>query len=1281
MVKKSFIWLYSITTWLLWIAVILIAVVVLGLRYYLLPHIEDYKDKIAQEASSIAGQKITIGSIEAGWDGMQPQLDLFKVDLYDAQNRVALSLDHIETNLSWLSLALGDVRLSSLTINKPALTVRREKDGSIYVAGIPMSGPSRPEFPNWLLRQSLVDILDASVLWQDDFRGAPPLELRNLSLRLTSPAWARVFEQHKFGLRATPSAGSSKPIEIRGDLTGSDVSHPEEWSGTIYAHMEGTDISAWSNWVSYPFDLRKGYGAAQLWLDFSQSKADSITAHVQLSDVTIQPSQNSRALGLRNVSGRIEWSRLKDGYEIHANQLKLLTADGLDVQNGSAHLISRLINAKAMTDGEVSLDEANLEQIATFASTLPLEARLLERIRGFSPRGKLQQLHLTWSGESSSIAKYALRGRFRELGIDPYESVPGFSGLVGTVDASQDGGTLRLDTTRALIDLKDVLRWPIKDNKLNGEIKWTNKNGDLALTANALSIANPHLAATFNVSYQSTEKGSGVIDLSGNISRADAKYAPFYLPKTLSKDTLHWVDTSVLAGKSSNVNIIVKGNLDEFPWPDNKRGLFQIKGTVTQGFLDYADNWPRVEDIQAGLLFQGQRMELNATRGHLLGNQIINTKAVIPDLDALHPVLKLTGELQSPAAEAIKYINKSPLLDATDRFTEHMQASGDGKLLLDLEIPLDTEGVGSKVKGSYLVTNGRLIGNDDMPTIDDINGRLDFTESSVRAQNVNAQIFGGAAQFSLENSKDDLLHVTAKGRIADTGIRQMAASPFTDKLHGNTDWTADINLRKTGADLLIKSSLAGLSSSLPEPFNKSVESALPLVMEKKAQNAGQDTISFRLGNVASAQMLRSTHGEAMRIDRGEIVFGDKAGIPAKPGIGIRGSLAYVDIDKWQALANEVENKKSGEKSDIRINYVNLSIGTLDVLERRITALKLDANAISNGWKSTLQADEINGEVQLLQKSGRDKVMARLKLLSVPPLAPASLSAQPASPQKPTEYPTLDIVAEEFNIPDKKLGKLEFFAEPQGDDWNIEKLIISNPDSTLTIDGKFKNWRSNPATSFNLTWSISDIGKTMERYNYPDSFRGGKGTISGQLSWPGPIRAYDPSILDGNLSISAEKGQILKIKQGVGRLFSILSLQNLPRRLTFDFRDVFSEGFIYDKINSRLIAKQGIVQIDKFRMEGPAAKVQMDGETNLVKETQNLHVKVTPAISGSASLAAFAGGPVVGAAAFVAQKILRDPLDKLAAYEFDIVGTWADPKEASSKKTPVEPAQNELPFGN
>jgi uncharacterized protein (TIGR02099 family) len=1264
MVKKSLLWIYRTALITLWLIIIVLASSVLALRYLVLPHVNDYKDKIALNVSEGVGQKITIGHINAGWDGLNPHLTLRKVELYDKQNRPALSLDNIETSLSWLSIPLLEPRLSLLTINQPELTVRREADGSLLVAGISMSGPARPEFPNWLLRQSRVDVLNATVLWQDDMRQAPPLTLNKLNLQIVSPAWESLIGHHRFGLRATPSAGSSHAIDLRGNVYGHDVSQPDQWRGTIYGRLEGTDIAAWRNWVSYPFDLSEGFGATQFWLHFANGKPDRVTSDVILNHVKTRLSKNSAVASLHNLSGRLMWFQHTDGQELRAERIKIATADGLNIQNGRLGVRERLIAGKQLIEGNVALDEINLELVNTFARYLPLPQKTLQQLANIAPVGTLKKLEMRWKGDQNIPSEYTFRSQFSGLGMQAYQNIPGFTNLSGSVDADETNGTLTINAQQAQLDLKKILREPIPADQLTGQVKWHNSKGKTEIRVNKLAIANPHIAGTINASYLHKDDNNDEVDLVGKFGQANGKFAHFYYPIILSKDTLHWLDTSILAGRGENVSVIVRGKLNEFPWADSKNGLFRIKADISDGLLDYANGWPKIEGIKLALLFEGNHMDLNATQGLLFGNQIVKARAVIPVLDAEHPILEVTGELNSPAADVIKFVNNSPVLTAIDGFTEGMQASGNGKLLISLRIPLDTEGVGSKVKGSYIVSNGTLSGGDDFPALSNINGKLEFTESSLHAQNVNTQIYGGPAQFNLTSGKDGLLHVVAQGRMTDSGIRQATALPLADKLHGAADWNGEINLRKRQADLVITSSLVGLSSSLPPPFDKSAADTLPLRIEKKLQGAQQDVINLSLDGILNAKLLRHEQGGVMQTERGEINLGGSAEIPAQPGVILKGNIAHFDVDQWQTLIGDTK----GEESKVNINSANLSIGTLDIFGRRINELKLNAKTITDGWQMNLQSREINGDASWLRSgngNGNGKIIARLKSLIAPSAAPAKISDADNTAKKDQNYPALDIVAEEFEVKQKKLGRLELQASEQSDNWRIEKLRISNPDSILLAEGEWLNWKRNPNTRMNINWTISDVGKTLERFGYPNTVKGGNADFIGQLSWPGSPHEFDVLGLNGNFKVDARNGQILQIQPGVGRLFSVLSLQNLPRRLTFDFRDVFSSGFTFDKVGANVKIDRGVMRSNDFILEGPTARVEMKGETDLHKETQHLFVKVTPFISDSLSLAALAGGPAVAAAAFLAQKLLKDPLNKLAVDQYEIVGTWDNPQEVKS----------------
>src|SRR5262249_29551444 len=194
-----------------------------------------------------------------------------------------------------------------------------------------------------------------------------------------------------------------------------------------------------------------------------------------------------------------------------------------------------------------------------------------------------------------------------------------------------------------------------------------------------------------------------------------------------------------------------------------------------------------------------------------------------------------------------------------------------------------------------------------------------------------------------------------------------------------------------------------------------------------------------------------------------------------------------------------------------------------------------------------------------------KITARMKNLTIP----AALAGRPAAvateKEEPLELPGLDVTADSFQLNDKALGKLELSAVPDGRDWRIERLRVVNPESTLNVEGVWQGWLTQPRTMVNVKLEVSDIGKALTRLGYPEGIRRGVAKLEGPLSWDGNPTDLDFQTLSGNFVIEASKGQFVKLDPGVGKLLGILSLQALPRRLTLDFRDIFSDGLAFDQI--------------------------------------------------------------------------------------------------------------------
>ena len=1290
----------KITRWVLYALLVLLlvfALAVIVIRFVVFPNIDSYKDDIAAYATKTAGQKITIGDINTSWDGVSPHIALKNIDVFDAENRAALHLDDVAANVSWLSVPLLEPRLSQLVVNQPALTIRRKADGSIYLAGISLAGESKPDLPNWLLSQSEIRIENAQLLWLDELRKAPPLALTNLNLSLLNPAWKSLFGRHQFEFSAVPSVGTTQAITANGNFVGSDVSKINSWHGSIKANLQQADLSVWRPWLDYLFNLQTGTGNAQVALDFADAKFEKVNVKTDLSNVSLLLNNQTTPFIAKQLSGDIGWSDFKNTQTISAKNIKLSSNTGLNITNGNGYFASSSKNGKPWYKADVKLDQFDLATIKQLAPYFKLPENLVAKLNGFSPVGQLQALAVGYEGDADKAKAYKINANFKGLGLTAHEKIPGFSNFSGTINATKDAGQITLKSQKAMLDLKDILRWPIPADKLNGQINWQIDGDKAKVLAKDVFISSPHITGTVNASYQANNIKGGYLDLTGKFSKGNAKYALFYYPIMLGTPTLHWLDTSILAGKAEDVNVQVKGNLADFPYVnsknqlDKKLGIFKVSAKLSDALLEYGTGWPVIEGLGIDLLFEGKRMELNANKGHIFGNKIIKSKTEIAQLDADSPMLHIVSEVEGPVVEGVKFVNESPVKLVTQGFTDDLKTAGNGKLSLELKIPMQDLDA-AKYKGVYKINSGTIFANADvgLPELAKLNGVLNFTENSLSAQNVSTEILGGAAQFSLKTGADKILRVTANGKISDVALKKLASNALVDNMQGSADWTGEITIKKPLVDVNLRSNLVGMAINLPPPFNKAASQNIALSIDKKQQNPSSDSIELAYGNVVSAKVLRAIQSETgkLALERGDIGINIAAELPTQAGLALHGKLDYVNADDWLALFNQPANKTT---TSIKINKANVAIQKLDIFGRSLNSLKLIAQPNNTGLQMNIESQELTGDAEW-QTAGatnsNGKIIARLKNLIIPTntVSKTAESKAKENSNKDTikkeirklnrEYPALDVTAENFQLGNKKLGSLSLNAFENNDDWTIQKLKISNPDSTLTADGNWHNWTRNPNTSLNFTLQVDNIGKALKRFGQPDAVKGGEAEITGQLSWAGSPHEFETIGLNGNFKLEAKKGQILKVQPGVGRLFGLLSLQSLPRRLSLDFRDLFSDGFAFDKISANAKIDSGILRSDDFFMTGPAAEAKIKGETNLKTETQNLKVTVIPHVSDSLSLAALAGGPIVGAAAFVAQKILKDPFNKIASSEYVITGTWDNPKEIESEKeNALKPSTN------
>jgi uncharacterized protein (TIGR02099 family) len=1245
--------LSRLLTWALIVIAACFSLLLLLLRYWLLPDIEQYRENIASAISHASGQHITIGEISANWDGLRPHMMLRAVKVHDKEGDITLLLNQLSGTLSWRSILHGKLYFREIEIEQPDLIVRRDTKGVIHVAGFALSKEltgSEDDFSDWLLNQNQVRINNASILWQDDQRGAPELELL-VNLRLENRG-----HRHRFGIRATPPAELAAQLDMRGDFTGESLANSDLWQGRLFMQIDNADIAAWGVWLPFPQEIRlnRGVGALRMWAGIDGTDMKKLTADMRLRNVKAQLAPDLPELDLIRLQGRVGWRKINGGgTEIFAHKLST-SARGKRkwiLQPVSFSLQTIPSNMTEPHSTKLSIDNLELEVLKDAAKYLPISAPLREQLSKIDPRGEIRHMRVNWSGELPAPPHFSAKGGFTNLGMRKSGRLPAFRGVSGNIDITERGGALTLNSQNVIVELPEVFRAPLALEIITGQASWNvlaNKDS-IAFRFNNVAFSNKNAAGLAYGTYRFTTDAPGRIDLVAHLTRADAPYLMHYMP--IAVNYRDWLNDSIVEAGGLDARLHLKGDLSQFPFAHGENGIFRLQAKVSGVTLDHIPGWPRIENISGNLQFHNSRMEFDASQADIFGTKLSRVNLNIADMAAPDAILRSQMQASGSTRQFLKFAKSS--MDSSDNggLVDNISITGEGRLLLKLDIPLDhPEAV--KLSGSYQFIDNQIDPGSRLPNLNNINGVVAFTGSGVKTENITAHLLGGPVVINSADMPDGSIRLSAAGKINLNKMSELPqgsarAAPWWRRyLRGDTDWLATVDIRNKLADISIESSLVGITSDLPEPFSKAVADTALLRFVRRAIDSNSDELSLSYGDLVMAKFERGQDDAGnYHVERGIVSFGTAPAVLPQNGISASGEVPSLNLDRWRSLLAHAGNEPG---PGLGLTSINFHIGALDFLGRHLKDVTLNADREDGIWYSTITSEQINGGISW-DPSGNGKIVARLNRLIIPANSGPPKSTVRAQIQQEKDLPALDVTVDNFFIGEKQLGQLELVASQEERNWRIEKLHISNSDSSITARGIWHNRAAQPIMRANLTVEASDIGLFLARLGHPDRVKRGSGKLEGVLSWSGGPQSVDYPTLAGSFKVDAKRGQFPKFEPGIGRLFGIFDLRSLPRRITLDFHDVFSEGFGFDNISGGVKIGRGIAVTDDLKIEGPAAKVAINGEINLEAETQKLHITVNPSLGLAA--------PVVGVASAIANTAMQNPTP---SNEYDITGTWTDP---------------------
>lgn len=876
--------------WLIFILWWALLLLVAGLRFVILPHIDDYRPQLEQLLSQRVGRTVTIDEVQASWRGLNPELQLVGLKVAGPADdpSAALSFPHISAVGSWRSLLVADLRLNSLEISTSNFTIERFDQKHLRLAGfvIDLAKPSDGKLLRLLLAQREIRLrteAKSAILWRDHVRQAPDLPLENvqfvlrnqgtlhqLALHIDAPKLtAKLARQEEQPHLATPNNRHTAPFVFQANFH-----HPwwqrastwQQWYGQVYASLPAFDASRIEPYLdikraipTYPLHRLTGYGRAQAWLDFAEQKLTGLTGDVDLHNVTVQflgkEKHTPKPLAIEAVQGRGGWQITPKGLRVFSHGFSLRedpkTADAVTLQPLTLHYQGEWHDPRGQPLKEpkhsLRLNELDLNTLHTLLNRLPILPDLHNKLDRFQPEGTLMHLQADLQGPLSAPVRYQLKTDFHGLGWraqdnpahtaeHPHTGLPGVEQAAGSAQINELGGQVFLTIKDGALVIPGVWEEPrVPLDELHTTLSWQKlaKQKDAGRPLWEVRIPTMHLAnadamGSIDAVYQTGGKGLGVVDLNATFSRANGGRAARYLPLVLSSQVRQWVAENVQAADARNMQFRVKGDLLDIPHGDSKLSTFRISSEVDKLKLGIGTGWPVFEQGRGNIVFDQHTFQANLKQASVLGAQVRDTKVKIGDL--LHSVVEVEGTAQGSLQNFLQYVQRSPLDELLSQSLHEAQGNGEANLQLKLALPI-AELDKSKIQGLLQVKNAELTLQPEIPSIQKTAGRIEFTERGFTLRGINGITLGGPIRVEGGTRQDGATQIRLEGNITPSGLNSYMPHPAWSRLTGSTRYTGNVIVSNGTPAVQFESTLQGISSSLPTPFAKTANEVWPLRVE------------------------------------------------------------------------------------------------------------------------------------------------------------------------------------------------------------------------------------------------------------------------------------------------------------------------------------------------------------------------------------------------------------------------------------------------------------------
>ncbi|MDO7597190.1 MAG: TIGR02099 family protein [Pseudomonadota bacterium] len=1231
-----------------------------GAVYWLADAVDKRQDEIAAWVGKKLSYPVEIGAVGLSWVDLKPKLQVDTITVLRQDNKTELlSIESIYVGLDLLaSLQRGEPVLNDLSLTGLQMAVVRDQNGQFQLQGLNSSPESDSLIIDWrswlnlLNRVRLQDlIIDYSDQTNEAFSGS--YHLTNADVTHRSEKWITT------GLLSLPSTiGTNLQFSGQWLLDSNDL---QKSSWLLQAQIDDLNLAPFSSQITWQdIAIQRGNLTANISANGIGDTVETVKTTIDLTQTELVSKQENVVYNpvlIEHLNGQFDWQQQGQTWQLSGHEIQFkMNSDAWPTTAFS-------IKKQQGNDWVITSNYLRLSDITAVAS---LSGQSPEIIRKQKPAGDVDSLNLQYS-LAEGLTK--LEFNVRDGVMLPWQNYPGVTGLTASINWQEGIANLKLDSHQVTFYPETWLDDAVFFDSVTGELNLRQQDQFWTLQSHALRLWNDDLSIQFDGIVQHASDDKVTNDLKITVQDVLVNRWQAYVPQKILSDSFkQWSKKAFVAGNIIDGTIELKGDLAAFPYEAQpEKGHFKMALQAENVQLHYAPEWPDLVDVSGLITGTGNDLIIKSQHGKISGFNFMDVTTTINKLLEDKPILRTVGTLTGTTASALLFLKNSQLKQRFGSIADATIAQGASNIKLNLMVPLaDTDA--TEAYGSVSFVDSQLQAK-SIPELvmSKINGKLNFTNTGVTAKEIKASVFDEPVNINV-TPKDDVTIVSASGQVSIQQIEKQLTKTMPKFITGKTAYEVNVVISEKevgefNINASVQSDLKGVEIDLPEPYGKAGKSIENFNASLKQQD------NLQIYSIEYGQVLNTILAQDDKFWRGEINLGlGQAELP-NHGVRIRGELAELSLDKWYEWSKQYSSQ-SNNSFIASMNDTVVTVGKLTGFHQQFTDLTISAKKEDQGWRANINSLQSKGLIYWpidFKSSTVLKVELDKLILALPK---SDDTQQITDEQAKFLWPSMDLSIGSLVVNDMVLGKLKLRGHKMVDAWLLDEGSLTSNEFTASIPlGEWRQTVSGDQSHFKVQANSDDLAGLLASFDYQQAVDAEDVYLLADLSWPDNPLAVSAGILNGSLNVSIGKGKLKDVEPGAaGRIFGLMSITALPRRLALDFSDLFSNGFYFGSIKGAFKFANGQAVTNDFVLKGSSATIKMAGPVDLINQQYNQTVTITPNVSSTLPLAgAVAAGPIglgVGTAILLVDKLAGALFDKnivnLISYNYYLTGPWDSP---------------------